>query len=464
VLLSPAQIKREKDISDRLKKDLLRKRRAAKEWVESNYSNKNNNSNNSEDSNNITKNVGRQQKQSYDGRGGKRKNQKDNGIFTPQKFHNMMITRQRLPASLMEHEVVQTIDKNQITVIAGATGCGKTTQVPQLVLDDLIVRGLGAATNIIITQPRRISAIGVAGRISEERCEKVGDTCGFSIKLEKKMSNKTRLLLCTTGVLLRRLQCDPDLASVSHIFVDEVHERDLNTDFLIIILKDLLARRKDLKLVLMSATLNSDSFSSYFSGCPVVSIPGRAHPVTENRLEDILQLTGYVVEEDGDYAVKKSAKRQPKISKSTLRRLYHPKYSKETIHSLSIVNECKINYELLSELLEHISFNQGEGAILVFCPGFQEIQKTIEELYKKEYFQSGDVVIYPLHSSLSTEEQIAIFEVPPIGVRKIVVSTNIAETSITIEDVVFVVDTGRVKENRRDEVNETPTLVECWVR
>ena len=278
------------------------------------------------------------------------------------------------------------------------------------------------------------------------------------------MSNKARLLLCTTGVLLRRLQCDPDLASVSHIFVDEVHERDLNTDFLIIILKDLLARRKDLKLVLMSATLNADSFSVYFSGCPVVSIPGRAHPVTENRLEDILQLTGYVVEEDGDYAVKKNDKRPPKISKSSLRRLYHPKYSRETIQSLSIVNECKINYELLSELLEHISFNQGEGAILVFCPGFQEIQKTIEELYKKEYFQGGDVVIYPLHSSLSTEEQIAIFEVPPLGVRKIVVSTNIAETSITIEDVVFVVDTGRVKENRRDEVNETPTLVECWVR
>jgi len=130
---------------------------------------------------------------------------------------------------------------------------------------------------------------------------------------------------------------------------------------------------------------------------------------------------------------------------------------------MSIVNENVINYELLSELLEHISLHQGEGAILVFCPGFQEIQKTIEEMYKKEYFQGPNVVIYPLHSSLSTDEQVAIFDVPPPGVRKIVVSTNIAETSITIEDVVFVVDTGKVKENRRDEVNETPTLEECWV-
>jgi ATP-dependent RNA helicase DHX29 len=193
---------------------------------------------------------------------------------------------------------------------------------------------------------------------------------------------------------------------------------------LIIILKDLLARRKDLKLVLMSATLNADSFSSYFGGCPVVSIPGRAHPVEENRLEDILELTRYKVEEGGDYALKKGRNQSPKISKSTLGRLYSPKYSKETIHSLSIVDETTINYELLSELLEHISLNQGEGAILVFCPGFQEIQKTIEEMYKKEHFQGSGVVIYPLHSSLSTEEQVAIFEIPPPGIRKIVVSTS----------------------------------------
>ena len=157
----------------------------------------------------------------------------------------------------------------------------------------------------------------------------------------------------------------------------------------------------------------------------MVSIPGRAHPVEENRLEDILELTGYKVEEGGDYALKTGRNKTPaKVSKSTLRRLYSPKYSKETIHSLSIVDETAINYELLSELLEHISLNQGEGAILVFCPGFQEIQKTIEEMYKKEHFQGSGVVIYPLHSSLSTEEQVAIFEIPPPGIRKIVVSTS----------------------------------------
>jgi HrpA-like RNA helicase len=301
---------------------------------------------------------------------------------------------------------------------------GKTTQVPQLVLDDRILRGFGAATNIIVTQPRRISAIGVAERIAAERAERVGETSGYSIKLEKRMSSKTRILLCTTGVLLRRLQCDPDLASVSHIFVDEVHERDLNTDFLIIILRDLLARRKNLKLVLMSATLNADAFSKYFSGCPIVNIPGRTHPVKENRLEDILELTGYQVRDGSDYSMKTDDLKPPKKSKSSLQKLYHPKYSKSTINALSMLNEDVINYELVASLLEHIVMNEDEGAILVFMPGLMEITKTIEEVYKKEVFQSNKVRIYPLHSSLTTAEQIAIFEVPPNGVRKVVISTS----------------------------------------
>eukprot|EP00980_Cylindrotheca_fusiformis_P031466 scaffold26431_cov122-Cylindrotheca_fusiformis.AAC.1 len=213
----------------------------------------------------------------------------------------------------------------------------------------------------------------------------------------------------------------------------------------------------------MSATLNSEAFSKYFGGCPVVSIPGRAHPVEEFRLEDVLEVTGHQVKEGSDFALPQNDSKPPKISKSALRKLYHPKYSKETIHSLSIVDEEKINYPLLADLLQHIATTQDEGAILVFMPGMMEIQKAIDEMYKKEFFQSSKAMIYPLHSSLSTAEQKAMFEVPPEGVRKIVVSTNIAETSITIEDVVYVVDCGRVKENRRDEINETPTLVECWV-
>lgn len=183
----------------------------------------------------------------------------------------------------------------------------------------------------------------------------------------------------------------------------------------------------------MSATLNADAFSSYFGRCEVVSIPGRAHPVAEHRLEDVLALTGYEVQQDSDYAQKVSDKRPARFSKSTLRRMYYPKYSSSVINSLSIVDETVINYELIAELLEHITLNNEEGAILVFMPGMMEITKAVEELYKKEFFQSSQVLIYPLHSSLSTAEQTAVFEVPPEGIRKIVISTNIAETSITIE-------------------------------
>lgn len=156
----------------------------------------------------------------------------------------------RLPAFQMEEKIVRSIGSNQVSVVSGDTGCGKTTQVPQLVLDDMIRRNRGSEANIIVTQPRRISAIGVSERIASERCERVGETVGYSIRLENKRSARTRLLLCTTGILLRRLQCDPgkyehengdgtiisflliilknllflnaDLASVSHVFVDEV--------------------------------------------------------------------------------------------------------------------------------------------------------------------------------------------------------------------------------------------------
>jgi len=261
--------------------------------------------------------------------------------------------------------------------------------------------------------------------------------------------------------------CNEDLASVSHIFVDEVHERDLNTDFLLIILKDLLARRKSLKLVLMSATLNADTFSAYFTGAPTVSIPGRTFPVKEHRLEDILQMTGYEIKEGSDYAQKKKkaqADKAPRVSKTVLKKLYGSKYDSKVVDSLAIVDESVINYELIASLLEHIAYTQSEGAILVFLPGLMEITKAIEAVKKKELFNDPSrAVVYPLHSSLSTAEQTAVFQVPAPGIRKVIFATNIAETSITVEDVVFVVDAGRVKENRQDEVNQMQTLVECWV-
>jgi len=156
------------------------------------------------------------------------------------------------------------------------------------------------------------------------------------------MSRKTRLLLCTTGVLLRRLQCDPDLASVSHVFVDEVHERDLNTDFLLIILKDLMQRRKSLRLVLMSATLNAEAFANFFGEAAIMSIPGRAHPVEEFRLEDALQVTGWTVRDE-------SKQGSSRWSKTALRKRYFGKYDSSVINALAAMNEEEINYEVCLE-------------------------------------------------------------------------------------------------------------------
>jgi HrpA-like RNA helicase len=246
--------------------------------------------------------------------------------------------------------------------------------------------------------------------------------------------------------------------------IDEVHERDMLTDFLLIVLKKLAERRKSIKLVLMSATVSAQTFANYFGGCAEVDIPGRAFPVQEFRLEDIFQQTGYLLKEGSEYAIKTSANKTNagRPSKSTLRKRY-PNYDKEVIHSLSIVDETVVNYELLADLVEHIILTTDGGAVLVFMSGMMEITKAIDEMRRKEMFQGDRIVVYPLHSSLSTSDQARVFDVPPEPVRKVVVSTNIAETSITIEDVVYVVDTGRVKENRRDEVKETPALLDCWV-
>ena len=327
-------------------------------------------------------------------------------------------------------------------------------RLPQ-VLDDLIDRGEGASCNMICTQPRRISAISVAERVADERAEKVGRTVGYSIRLESKTCRDTRLLFCTTGVLLRRLQCDSELGGVSHIFVDEIHERgefsfiyryilrescsqfdslpltyltiptfaDLNSDFLLIILKGLLPSRPNLKLILMSATLNADLFAEYFNGAPIISVPGRTFPVEAfylegacyfglsllicshqltfslslffllhiNTLKDVLELTGHAVVPGSDCAARpqrggaRPARRkkggdgsklnecdddptlgQPLPVASLVARYAEAGYSQRTMDSLAIVDENVINYELLHELLIAIDASIEEVSFLLF--------------------------------------------------------------------------------------------------
>ena len=223
------------------------------------------------------------------------------------KYKQMQRQRRGLPAYDMQQHIVDTVKASQVVVLSGETGCGKTTQVPQFIYDDAVSGGNGSHCNIICTQPRRISAMAVAERVASERTERVGATVGYSIRLEAKTSTATRILFCTTGILLRRLSEDPELEDppVSHLIVDEVHERSEESDFLLMVLRDLCRRKKTLHLVLMSATLNAELFQKYFgAGTPKIEIPGRTHPVTELFLEDALEVTRHGINKSADWARK----------------------------------------------------------------------------------------------------------------------------------------------------------------
>lgn len=264
-----------------------------------------------------------------DGAGGQRKNAADlarenrrlvqlfNERRRDERYHKLIEARRQLPAFAEMERILGLIDSSQVVVISGETGCGKSTQVPQFILDNWFFQALQLPAKaevphveIICTQPRRLSAIGVAERVAAERLDRIGQLVGYQIRLENKISNSTRLSFCTTGILLRRLASDPLLGNVTHVIVDEVHERSEESDFLLLILKHILRERKDLKVILMSATLNAQLFSDYFGGAPVLDIPGRTFPVEQLFLEDILELSDFVMECDTKYCRKLKKKEQ----------------------------------------------------------------------------------------------------------------------------------------------------------
>jgi ATP-dependent RNA helicase DHX57 len=361
----------------------------------------------------------------------------------------MMSARQGLPAWKLRHIIVQTVNTSQVTIISGETGSGKSTQSVQFVLDDLIQRGLGSVANIICTQPRRISALGLADRVADERCSRVGDEIGYAIRGESKQKlGVTKITFVTTGVLLRRLQTSGGsiddvvaaLADVSHVVVDEVHERSLDTDFLLVLLRAVLRQRKDLKVILMSATLDAEVFESYFKDVGVVSrveIEGRTHPVEDFYMDDIVRLTGFRPSrgEEEDEVDEKSFS--------------------ANLRSIGF----GINYDLIAETVRYIDRQLGDkdGGILIFLPGTMEIDRTLYALNRFANFHA-----LPLHASLLPADQKRVFSPAPPGKRKVIAATNVAETSITIEDVVAVIDTGRVKETSYDPQNNMVRLAETW--
>ncbi|XP_022987282.1 DExH-box ATP-dependent RNA helicase DExH3 [Cucurbita maxima] len=392
----------------------------------------------------------------------------------------MMEFRKSLPAFKARETLLKAISENQVVVVSGETGCGKTTQLPQYILESEIEAARGASCSIICTQPRRISAMSVSERVAAERGEKLGESVGYKVRLEGVKGRDTRLLFCTTGVLLRRLLVDRNLKGVTHVIVDEIHERGMNEDFLVIVLKDLLPRRPDLRLILMSATLNAELFCSYFGGAPTMHIPGFTYPVRAHFLENILEMTGYRLtpyNQIDDYGQEKAWKMQKQAQALKKRKTQIASsvedafeasnflaYSPRTQESLSCWNPDSIGFNLIEHVLSYIVKGERAGAILVFMTGWDDINSLKDQLQSHPLL--GDpsrVLILACHGSMTSSEQKLIFDKPEDGVRKIVLATNMAETSITINDVVFVVDCGKAKETSYDALNNTPCLLPSWI-
>ncbi|KAJ8036559.1 ATP-dependent RNA helicase dhx29 [Holothuria leucospilota] len=380
-------------------------------------------------------------------------------------FKKLYPIRQGLPVSQYKAAILDNLSGHPVILIAGETGSGKSTQIPQFILEDVIGSGQGGDSLIVCTQPRRISAISLANRVSQEIGEEgpgsKNSLCGYQIRFESKQSAATRLLYCTTGVLLRKMQLDSKLQNVSHIIVDEVHERSVQSDFLLIILKRLLQVRKDLKVILMSATMESSKFSAYFQQCPVISIPGRTFPVQVFQVEDVIEQIKYELDSDSPYAVKSSnlTEHTQTVSISGMR----GQSSKVTLR-WDTENDEATKEELLLHLDKDPTFSEIEGAVLVFLPGLSHIQELYEQLESHKVFSDPSrYLLIALHSMLSSSNQSSAFDVPPKGVRKVVLATNIAETGITIPDVVFVIDTGKAKENRYNEQRKMSSLEEVFI-
>ncbi|KAK2737669.1 DEAH-box ATP-dependent RNA helicase prp22 [Myotisia sp. PD_48] len=312
---------------------------------------------------------------------------------------NLTIKEQResLPVFKFRKQFLEAVAENQLLIVVGDTGSGKTTQLTQYLAEG------GFANDGVIgcTQPRRVAAVSVAKRVCEEVGCQLGQEVGYTIRFEDCSSPSTRIKYMTDGILQREILLDPDLRKYSVIMLDEAHERTIATDVLFGLLKKTIKRRPDLKLIVTSATLDADKFSEYFNGCPIFSIPGRAFPV------EIM----YSKEPESDY----------------------------------------LDAALVTVMQIHLT--EPPGDILLFLTGQEEIDTSAEILYERMKALGPNVpelVILPVYSALPSEMQSKIFEPAPPGKRKVVIATNIAETSITIDQIYYVIDPGFVKQNAYD--------------
>lgn len=327
-------------------------------------------------------------------------------------FYDVVETQERLPIRNLKNTIVDKLRDHRAIVVAGDTGCGKSTQVPQFILENFASddNNMNGFANVAITQPRRISAISLAERVAFELGEaSSGHTVGHNVRFDSRQTSRDLNIMTffTTGMLLRKLQRNPDLKGVTHLVIDEVHERDCTTDFLLILIKRLLSRRKDLRVIFMSASMDANLFARYFDNCPVISVPGRCFPVNDLYLTDICH----------DMRI-----RQPRNEVREFGRA------------------PKLDLNLLTDLITYIDESRKPGAILCFMPGWKEMKAMQKELSICRSKNRLKVLL--AHSKLPISEQRLIFSKTGPGERKIILSTNIAETSLTINDVCYVIDTG----------------------
>lgn len=321
-----------------------------------------------------------------------------------ERYFDILKARRDLPVHAQRDEFLNIFHKTQIMVFVGETGSGKTTQIPQFVLYDDMPHLHGK--QVACTQPRRVAAMSVAKRVADEMDVELGEEVGYSIRFENKVSSKTMLKYMTDGMLLREAMEDHSLSRYSCIMLDEAHERTLATDILMGLLKQITLRRPDLKLIIMSATLDAEKFQLYFHNAPLLAVPGRTHPVEI---------------------------------------YYTPEFQKDYLDAA------------IRTVLQ-IHATEDEGDVLVFLTGEEEIEDACRKIQLEgdaliREQDCGPLKVYPLYGSLPPQQQQKIFEPAPVNRRpggragrKIIVSTNIAETSLTIDGIVFVVDPGFSKQ------------------
>jgi ATP-dependent helicase HrpA len=294
-----------------------------------------------------------------------------------------------LPISARVVDIVNAIDAHQVIIVAGETGSGKTTQLPKICL----AMGRGTNGQIGCTQPRRIAATSVAARVAQELATELGDVVGYKVRFNDRVKHNSYIKFMTDGILLAEIQSDPLLRGYDTIIIDEAHERSLNIDFLLGFLKRLLPRRPDLRIIVSSATLETARFAAFFGGAPVIEVSGRTYPV------DVLYRPPG--DEDGDLA------------------------------------------DAVANTVNEIAEMDPRNDILVFLPGEREIREAMGELEKRAL---PHTVLLPLYARLSAAEQQRVFQ--QVAQRRVVLATNVAETSLTIPGIVYVVDTGVARVNR----------------